>query len=370
MATSLHTSLCDLLGIRFPFVKAGMGGGTDTPELAAAVSAAGGLGLFGAILLDPDQLRAGVRRIRTLTDRPIGVNLVVHPPQPDGRDRAALDPVLAPLRQAFGLPTSPVAPPPPPMAPLSDLLRVIAEERVPVVNTMGDPRSLAAAIRETGASLLPIVTTVDEALQAVEAGAAALVAQGAEAGGLRGGLTLGSGGEAAQVGTMALVPAIVDAVPDSVPVIAAGGIMDGRGVAAALTLGAGGVLLGTRFAAAREAGIGPNWRARLLAAVETDAVVSRAATGRPARALRNRLVETVVAGDRAGTPPLAYPHQAVAIGDLVAAGRERDEPDLLYIAAGQGVRALREEEGAAEIVARLVRETEAVLERMSHSYVR
>jgi nitronate monooxygenase len=164
------------------------------------------------------------------------------------------------------------------------------------------------------------------------------------------------------------VPAIVDALAahglGAVPVLAAGGIMDGRGIAAALALGAEGVFLGTRFAAARESGIFPDWRDKLLAAGPEDVVISRAATGRPARAVRNRLVAAMADGTRAGMPPLAFPHQAVALAPITAAARERRDADFVYLAAGQGIGALTQAEPAGEIVAKLVEGTLAALERL------
>lgn len=367
--TALDTPLCDLLGIRYPIVKAPMGGGTDTPELTAAVSAAGGFGIFGAVLMSLEALRAAIRAIRALTDRPFGVNLVVHPPEPETRGPEAIEPVLARLRAALGLPEQPAAPAAvPPGTGLFEQLAVLSEERVPVLNTMGDPTSLIGPAQELGLTVLATVSTPAEAVQAATAGADVIVAQGAEAGGLRGAFRLGPDGDATQIGGMALIPAVVDALAASgsggTPVLAAGGIMDGRGIAAALALGAEGVFLGTRFSAARESGIFPDWRARLLAAEAEDVVVSRAATGRPARAVRNRLVAQIHDGSRDGTSPLAFPHQAMALGGIMAAARERGDADFLYLAAGQGIGALTQAEPAGEIVAKLVEETLAALERL------
>lgn len=355
----LHTPLCELLGIRYPIIKAGMGGGADTPELVAAVSSAGGLGLLSAVLTSPDQLRANIRAVRALTDRPFGVNVVVHPPETDKRgDIAATQAFLDRFRRELNLPLG-TADLRPPLGNPEDQLAVAMEEQVPVINTMGDPTAVIAPAHDGGARVLAIVTTVAEAIEAVEAGADVVVAQGAEAGGLRGTFRLGPDGEAALIGTLALVPQVVDAV--RVPVIAAGGIMDGRGIVAALALGAAGVLLGTRFSLARESGIFPGWRERAIAATEVDAVVNRVLTGRPARSIRNRLVEE---HERAGIEPLPFPLQAAATVDVVRAAAQHNAADLFYLAAGQGLRLAKDGQGAAEIVAELVEEARRELTRL------
>lgn len=373
--SALHTAFCDLAGIRYPIVKAGMGGGTDTPELVAAVSEAGGLGLFGGIMLTGDDLRAAIRRIKSLTSRPFGVNIVVHPPQPEERDASAIEPVLAQLRDAMGIEPGETAPRSggaPPASGIQAQLAVMAEEGVPVLNTMGDPTPLIGPAHAAGILVIAIVTTPAEARLAARAGADAIVAQGAEAGGLRGTFRLEPGQDPPLIGTVVLVPAVIDALVaegfGGIPVLAAGGIMDGRGIAAVLALGAAGVLLGTRFAAASEAGIFPNWRETLLAATAEDAIVSRSITGRPARAFRNRLVAQVSAAAAAGTQPLSYPHQVIALTPIMETARARENADFLYLAAGQGVSALTRTERAAEIVATLVAETQGVLDRLASSH--
>lgn len=339
-----------------------MAGGTDTIELVAAVSNAGGLGIFGALLTPPDELRSAIRAIRSRTDRPFGVNVIAHRAEVTQADTTALQAVLDTLRPELGLPPGPAAVQSPP-AVLAEQVRVICEEQVPVLNPMGDPVELIGPAHEAGVTVMGFVTTVAEAEAAVEAGVDVIVAQGAEAGGLRASYRLDGQGEAALIGTMALVPQVVDAVPSAVPVVVAGGIMDGRGVVAALALGASGVMLGTRFSLARESGIAPSWRARLLAARETDAVVSRTVTGRPARSIRNRLVEAQLA---AGVTPLPFPFQFLAAADIHRAAAEQGNAELTYLAAGQGLPLATDGPGAADIVAELVAEAEADLARLSH----
>ncbi|MEA2527541.1 MAG: nitronate monooxygenase [Thermomicrobiales bacterium] len=352
---ALRTPLCDFLGIEQPILKAPMAGGTDTVELVAAVSEAGGLGILGALMLSPEALRAAIRAIRARTDRPFGVNLIVHPPEPDGGDVGAARRFFARYREELGLPAADgeVALPPPFVA---GQLQVICEEAVPVLNTMGDPTGLVDPAHAAGIKVMPFVTTVAEARRAVALGADAVVAQGAEAGGLRGTFRLGPDGEVPLVGTMALVPQVVDAV--KVPVVAAGGIMDGRGLLAALALGAAGVMLGTRFSLARESGVTASWRAALQTADETDVVVDSIAIGRPARSLRNRLVEEY---QRAGLAPLPFPRQYLIAAEVHVAAQEQDRAELTYLAAGQGVRLAKDGQPAAEIVAELVSGAESAL---------
>jgi nitronate monooxygenase len=155
---------------------------------------------------------------------------------------------------------------------------------------------------------------------------------------------------------MTLLPQVVDAAPPAVPVVAAGGIMDGRGILAALALGASGVMLGTRFALARESGITPWWRARMRGATPEQTIISSAFTGRPARAISNRLVAAL---DEAGVDPLPYPFQVLATFDLLMAAVQRNDADTGYFACGQGIAMADDDEPAAEIISGLVAEVSA-----------
>src|SRR5262249_33309279 len=197
---------------------------------------------------------------------------------------------------------------------------------------LGDPTPFIGAAHRSGALVMAMITTVAEAQQAAAAGVDILIAQGAEAGGHRSMLAPASEGDVSLVGTLALVPQVVDAV--DVPVVASGGIMDARGVVAALALGAHGVQLGTRFLLSAESATPPSYRARLLAATETDPVVTRAFTGRPARSLRNRFIDRVEAGEGR---PLAWPLQRAAAADIYAAAQARDDADYFALLAGQGL---------------------------------
>jgi len=209
--------------------------------------------------------------------------------------------------------------------------------------------------------VVSMVTTVEEAILVVERGADVVVAQGAEAGGHRSTFELGPSDEPPLVGALALVPQVVDAV--DVPVVAAGGIADGRGLVAALVLGAAGVQMGTRFLLARESGAHPAYRERLLAAREEDTVVTRVFTGRPARGLRNRFVDEYLG---AGSEPLAWPLQRAAASDIYRASQDADNGDYSPLLAGQGLRMLKEGgQEAAEIVEEVVTEAGTVLSRLS-----
>jgi len=257
---------------------------------------------------------------------------------------------LAPGETALSLPSWP----------LQEQLEVIFEEGVPVLSlAMGDPGELFKRAHEEGMRTIVMVTSIKEAVLVAERGADVVVAQGAEAGGHRATFELGPDGEGQLVGTMALVPQVVDAV--NVPVVAAGGIADGRGLVAAMALGAAGAQLGTRFLLARESGAHPDYRKRLLDATEEDAMVTHVFTGRPARALRNRFLEEYAS---AGPEPLAWPLQCLAAGDIYAASQVANNDHYSPLFAGQGLRMLKGEQDAAEIVEEILSEAAAVLSRL------
>ncbi|HEX6104207.1 MAG TPA: nitronate monooxygenase, partial [Gemmatimonadales bacterium] len=299
-------SLLDQLGISTPVVQAPMAGGWTTPALVAAVSEAGAFGVLAGARLTADEIRAQIAEVRRLTARRFGLNFLI--PAVAASDAVGtLDhPVLSRIRARLGLPEPGASPPPP--ASIEDGLAIAIEARVPVVGfAMGSPAPYVEPLHAAGALVIAAVTTVAEAEEAAAAGVDAVVAQGAEAGGHRSTYLAQQSSGVPLVGTMALVPQVVDAVP--VPVIAAGGIMDGRGVRAALALGAEAAQLGTRFLLAAESGTPPAHRRRLLEATETDTVVTDAFSGRAARAIRNAFVE---AFEEAGVPPLPWPRQGRA----------------------------------------------------------
>ena len=327
--------------------------GATTPELVAAVSNAGGLGGFGAARTDPEELRATIQRIRELTDRPFGINVFAWPPFDAGADAGPVLGALEPLYEEVDLPLPAEvrAPFDPPLL-LERQLAVIVEERVPVFSfTFGIPP--LDDVRAAGAVIAGTATTVEEAVALEQAGVDLVVAQGSEAGGHRG--TFLHGFEDGLIGSIALVPAVVDAV--GVPVLAAGAIMDGRGIAAALALGADGVQVGTAFLRSPESALSGVERGVLAHASEHPTTVTDRATGRPARVIRTRIVDEL---DGANVPPLPFPLQAVATGPITRAALEQGRDDLALVLAGQGV-SLARDLGAADLVAALVAETETAL---------
>ena len=353
----LETRVTALLGIRHPIVQAPMAGGFTTPELVAAVSNAGALGSLGGAILGPDALRDAITAVRRLTDRPFAVNLFASlpPPEVDMEAVAAMQAVLAPFRAELGLPEAPPLPPPPRGGLLEAQLAVVADERVPVFGfTFGAPP--LEQVREAGSVVLGTATTVAEAVELERLGVDAIVVQSGEAGGHRG--TFLGPFEDAVVGGVALVPRIVDRV--SVPVLLAGGIMDGRGIAAALALGAEGVQLGTAFLGCPEAGTAEPLR-RVLGEAGDTTVVSRAYSGRQARLVRTRLVDAI---EDAAADPLPYPVQALLTAEIRAAALAADRADLSLVLSGQAAGALRELP-AAELVGALVRETEEAIRRLA-----
>jgi nitronate monooxygenase len=311
--------------------------GAATPELAAAVSGAGGLGALGTAILDVDELRRQAAAVRERTDRPFQLNFFCHePPEIAAPVAARAREYFVPLYDEMGL-GEPPEPSVPPIAFDGARLDAVLEIGPPVVSfQFGLPGQAAlAAIREAGVRVLASATTVAEAQELERRGVDAVVAQGAEAGGHRGSFLVE--GDDAPVGTLALVPQVVDAV--GVPVIAAGGIADPRQVAAVMALGASAAQVGTAFLRCPESGISETFRAALRSARADGTALTRAFSGRPARALRNRATEELEG-------VLPYPAQLSLTSPLFA------EAELQSMYAGQSA-ALAREAPAAEIVREL-----------------
>jgi len=345
------------LGIEWPIVVAPMAGGPSTPALAAAASNAGALGSFAAGYLAPDAVRDAVREIRRLTSRPFAVNFFARdspagPPSEVEVESAAA--ALRPLRAELAL--GPAAPPAA-LPGLDDQLDAALDAGFPVVSfTFGMlPPGALARVRAAGAVVLGTATTDEEAALLEAGGVDAVVAQGAEAGGHRG--TFAGPAERALVGTMALVPRVARRV--RVPVVAAGGIADGRGVLAALALGASAVQLGTAFLATPESGASAPYKAAVAEPAAGDrTALTRAFTGRLARSLRNRFVD-----EMEGRPVLPYPFQNSLTQDLRKAAARAGRADLLSLFAGQGAPP-RAGVAAGDVVAALVREARAALDAL------
>jgi nitronate monooxygenase len=346
--------LTELLGIAHPIVQAPMKG-TTTPELAAAVSNAGGLGSLGCAGLGAAEIRAVAGEMRRRTNGAFNLNFFAHgavEPDPGAvaRARARLVPFYA--EKGLGAPPERVEPAPAAFGE-DHLAALIADPPAVVSFHFGLPEGDAVArLRAAGARVISTATTVAEARALERAGVDAVIAQGWEAGGHRGAFEVTA--DDIGVGTLALVPQIADAV--SVPVIAAGGIGDGRGVAAAFALGAAGVQLVTAFIRCPESAAREAHRGAVAGGTDASTRLSRAVSGRPARAQRNRYVDAMAA-ETGALPeyPLMYPfaHPLVATGD----------PEFQFLLYGQGA-ALTREEPAAEVIARLVAEAGAALARL------
>ncbi len=349
-------TLKNLLGIELPLIGAPMAG-ASTPELAAAVSNAGGLGSLGVAMMKPAELRDAIGKLRSLTNKPFNLNFFVHQePVLDGYDAAPMQAALSQHYADFGLGAvpSPAAPAP---AFNDEQLALLLELQPKVASFhFGLPSADAMrAVKNAGIVTLGSATTVAEAKALQKGGVDAIVAQGHEAGGHRG--TFLDHVDLGTVGTMALVPQVVDAV--DVPVVAAGGIGDARGIAAAFMLGASGVQLGTAYLVCPEAGTSALYRKALSEVSDHATVVTKLFSGRPARAIRNRLTEELHPFEDRAAP---FPAQRAMVAPLVAASARDKKAEFLQMWAGQAAR-LSRVEPAGEKTARLMREAEALLGR-------
>jgi enoyl-[acyl-carrier protein] reductase II len=314
MAHALRTPVCDLFGIEYPIILAGMGGVSMAP-LVAAVSNAGGLGVMGAANLSPDDLRTEIRRTRALTSKPFAVDL------------------LAPIPQM-----------------IVPYLPVLFEEQVKIfVAGLAVPEKYVPEMKKHGITIMVMAGKVKHAVRAESSGADVVAAQGTEAGGHTG-----------EIGTLALVPQVVDAV--KIPVVAAGGIVDGRGVVAALALGAQGAVIGTRFIATPEATAARQYREALVHAEQDDTIRTRTYSGKPLRALKNPYIAEHEA-DPAKMRP--FPEQLVISSqrNVMAYWNPEADPEATCFPAGQGVGAIREIRPAGEVLRDVVAQAEAILRR-------
>ncbi|MFL5387518.1 MAG: NAD(P)H-dependent flavin oxidoreductase [Myxococcales bacterium] len=357
---SIATEITARLKLTHPIVQAPMAGGGDTPRLVAAVSEAGGLGSVGAAYLNPQQIGETGRAVRSLTSRPFGINLFAPQGAPRAADaRRSLERV-APFFAELGLPA-----PASPSAPVDAFMEQVAaclEIGASVFSfTLGTiPGEAVRMVKDRGLLLAGTATTVDEAIALEKLGVDLVVAQGSEAGGHRGTFP-SSDFDTALVGTIALVPQIRDAV--RVPVIASGGIMDGRGIAAALALGASAVQMGTAFLACDESGAVECYKQALLAARDDSTRVTRAFSGRQARGIVNRFMQEM---ERDPGAILPFPLQNALTRPLRTAAAKAGRTEFLSLWAGQGTRMARRLP-AAELVARLASETEAAIASLSKS---
>ena len=351
--------ILDLFGIELPIVQAPMAGAV-LADMAVAVAEAGGLGSLPGALLDPDGFRNEFRSIRQRTARPINVNFFCHrPPAPDPEREAAWQRRLEAYYLELGL--DPRAPAPRShRAPFDAEFCALVEELSPEIVSfhfgLPDP-PLLDRVRATGAKVLSSATTVDEARWLEAAGCDAIIAQGLEAGGHRGMFRTDSIG--AQLGTLSLVPQVVDAV--RAPVIAAGGIADGRGIAAALALGAAAVQIGTAYLFCPEAIIASLHRKALHDPSRRETALTNVFTGRPARGIVNRVMREV--GPISPLAP-AFPLAGGALAPLRSAAEPAGSDDFMSLWSGQSA-ALGRAMPAAELTRTLATEALGVLGRLA-----
>ncbi len=308
----MKTRITELLGIEYPVIQGGMAWVAEY-HLAAAVAAAGGLGLIGAASAPPEVVREQIREAKKLTDKPVGVNIMLLNPNAE------------------------------------EVARIVVEEGVKVVTTgAGNPGRFMEMWKNAGVKVIPVVASVAMAKMMERAGADAVVAEGTESGGHIGAAT-----------TMTLVPQVADAV--NIPVVAAGGIADGRGLAAALMLGAEAVQMGTVFLTAREAVVHSNYKQKVIAAKDIDSEVTGRSTGHPVRCIRNKMTREYLKLEQEGASFEELEHltlgtlrNAVVDGDVVNG----------TVMAGQIAGLIKEEKSCAEIIRGITAQAQDLLERV------
>lgn len=306
----MKTEITALLGTEYPIIQGGMAWVAEH-HLAAAVSEAGGLGIIGAANAPADWVREQIHKVRELTKKPFGVNVMLMSPYAE------------------------------------EVAKVIAEEKVPVVTTgAGNPEKYMELWKSAGTKVIPVVACTALAKRMERCGADAVIAEGCE-----------SGGHVGETTTMALVPQVVDAV-EKIPVIAAGGIGDGRGIAAAFMLGAKGVQMGTAFVAAKESQVHENYKQCIIKAKDIDTRVTGRTTGHPVRALRNQMTKEYLKKEAEGASFEEL--ELLTLGSLRRAVQEGDTRNGSMM-AGQIAGLVKEELSCKELIDKLVKETDALM---------
>jgi nitronate monooxygenase len=367
----LHSSLCVLLNIKYPIIQAGMSGFT-TPALVAEVSNAGGLGILGAARLSPSKLKESILEIRKKTDHPFGVNLLLAPPEYDqNNDVSKVQSYLNKFRQRLNIPLSDVSSTDEIKIPSNNIqekIQIIFEENVPLLSIgMGNPGKIVKQAHNSGTKVMAMITTVNEALSVAEDEVDIIAVQGAEAGGHRSTFEMESKSEIPLVGTMALVPQVVDALSrnksKNIPIVASGGITDGRGLIAAFSLGAAGISIGTRFLMAEESNVFQGYKECIITSDATDTIVTKVFSGRHARCIKNEFVNDYTLS---GQNPLSWPFQGLAADDIYIAAQSQNNPDFFPLTAGQSVGGInKREQKASEIVEEIVVQANEVLNRLT-----
>ena len=306
----MKTEITALLGTEYPIIHGGMAWVAEY-HLAAAVSEAGGLGIIGAANAPADWVREQIHKVRELTKKPFGVNVMLMSPYAE------------------------------------EVAKVIAEEKVPVVTTgAGNPEKYMELWKSAGTKVIPVVASTALAKRMERCGADAVIAEGCE-----------SGGHVGETTTMALVPQVVDAV-EKIPVIAAGGIGDGRGIAAAFMLGAKGVQMGTAFVATKESQVHENYKQCIIKAKDIDTRVTGRTTGHPVRALRNQMTKEYLKKEAEGASFEEL--ELLTLGSLRRAVQEGDTRNGSMM-AGQIAGLVKEELSCKELIDKLVKETDALM---------
>jgi nitronate monooxygenase len=341
MSNSASNRLLKRLNIQHPVIQGPLGGGPSTPELVAAVSNAGGLGSLGAAYLTPDQIMDAVRRIKSLTDQPFQVNLFAGGWDANAQaDFRPMMDLLAEIHDVLGIP--PPAPPLPRPDPFPEQFEAVLDAQVPIFSfTFGIPNPDAMArLKQRRILILGTATTVAEARLLAEAGVDAIVAQGAESGAHRG--TFAGPFESCMVPTFELVRGVSAAV--DLPVIASGGLMDGRDISASIAAGASAASLGTAFVVCTESGAPQAHKQAILTAAKDSTVITRAFAGRPARGLPNAFIQKLLSRENAILP---YPLQNALTRAMRTAAAQQCNADFLSLWAGQGVARARSMPAAA-----------------------
>ncbi|PFA16226.1 nitronate monooxygenase [Bacillus cereus] len=354
----------DVLQIKYPIIQAGMAGAITTPELVAAVCNSGGLGTLGAGYMSPEQIRQAIDKIRELTDKPFAVNLLLTKEMQIEEDkvdaaRSLLEPVRKELcideqNEPLQLPKS-----------YKEQLQVLIEEKVPVVSFAFHTleRKEIALLKKEGIKIIGTATNVAEAKVLAELEVDVIVGQGSEAGGHRG--TFIGKEQESMIGTFALIPQMVAAV-SNIPIVAAGGIMNGQGVVAAYALGAEGVQMGTAFLTSEESITHDVHKKAVLQSTDTSTVVTRAFSGKYARGIRNSFIEQHK--EKEERLPM-YPVQNILTSKIRQEAAKQNKGEYMSLWAGQAS-SLAREESAEQIIERVMAEVKETVEKLQSVYTK